>query len=136
MEAYLERMTIGELSKITGVGIETIRYYEQVEILKPISRTAGGYRVFNLDSVKTLNFLKHAQELGFSLSDIKDLLKLKADKKSNCGKVKKKAEQHLMKVDERIEKLLRIKKVLGNLVKQCNGEKTNSRCPVLDCFEA
>lgn len=135
MDTNLEKMTIGGLSKLSGVAIETIRYYEQVGILNPVSRSASGYRIFNSDSLKTLHFLKHAQELGFSLSDIKELLKLKADKKSNCKAVKKKAEQHLKMVNERIEKLLVIKNILGNLVKQCNDGKTDSRCPILDCFE-
>lgn len=135
MDTNLEKMTIGDLSKLSGVAIETIRYYEQVGILNPVSRSASGYRIFNSDSLKTLHFLKHAQKLGFSLSDIKELLKLKADKKSNCGIVKRKAKQHLKMVNDRIEKLLFIKNILGNLVEQCNDGKTDSRCPILDCFE-
>lgn len=128
-------MSIGILSKETGIGIETIRYYERLSLLKPIGRKTSGYRIFNDDSLKTLRFLKHAQELGFSLSEIKELLKLKADKKSNCRSVQAKAEKHLKDVEEKIERLGRIKFVLSDLVKQCREKRTDEQCPILECFE-
>ncbi len=135
MKRNEEVMSIGELSKMSGVGIETIRYYERLGLLKPTSRKASGYRVFNRDSYRTLRFLKHAQELGFTLSEIKDLLRLRADKESRCNDVKTRAEKHLKDVEEKIERLTSIREVLSKLIDQCRSRKTDDRCPILNCFE-
>ncbi len=128
-------MTIGALAKETGIGIETIRYYERIGIMIPLARKSSGYRVFNNESFKTLRFLKHAQELGFSLAEIKDLLKLRADKESRCEDVQVRASKHLEDVEEKIKKLESIQTVLSKLVRQCRSKKTTDRCPILDCFE-
>lgn len=128
-------ISIGVLSKQAGIGIETIRYYERLGILTPVTRKASGYRVYNLDSFKTLRFLKHAQELGFSLSEIKDLLKLRVKKESQCKSVQEKAAIHLDDVKNKIEKLENIRKVLSKLVRQCRSKKTSDFCPILDSFE-
>ena len=128
-------MSIGALAKKSGIGIETIRYYERIGLLVPLERKASGYRVFNTESFKTLRFLKHAQELGFSLAEIKELLKLRADKESRCEDVQTRALKHLQDVEEKIEKLESIQVVLSKLIRQCRSKKTSDRCPILDCFE-
>ncbi|MGE0525606.1 MAG: heavy metal-responsive transcriptional regulator [Bdellovibrionales bacterium] len=135
MKQNEEGMSIGNLSKMSGVGIETIRYYERLGLLKPVTRKTSGYRVFNNDSYKTLRFLKHAQELGFSLSEIKDLLRLRANKESRCDDVQVRAAKHLKDVEGKIEKLNSIRAVLSKLIQQCRSRKTNDTCPILDCFE-
>ncbi len=132
----MNTMTIGRLAKESGIGIETIRYYERLGVLKPVARKESGYRLFDGDSLKVLNFLKQAQSLGFSLAEIKSLLKLKADKKSRCHEVKVKAELHLKEVDEKIERLTRIKTVLTGLVKQCQDKHTDDGCPILECLNS
>src|SRR5690606_5666676 len=113
-----EAMSIGELSKQAGVGIETIRYYERLNLLRPVARKDSGYRVFNRDSYKTLRFLKHAQELGFSLAEIRELLKLRADKESRCKDVQERAGRHLKDVEKKIAKLESIRAVLSKLIRQ------------------
>ncbi|MDZ4660130.1 MAG: heavy metal-responsive transcriptional regulator [Pseudomonadota bacterium] len=128
-------MSIGVLSRQSGIGIETIRYYERLGLLTPVGRKTSGYRVFNNDSFKTLRFLKHAQELGFSLAEIKDLLKLRANKESRCEDVRVKASKHLQGVESKIEKLESIRTVLSKLIRQCRSKKTSDSCPILDCFE-
>ncbi|MFZ3230001.1 MAG: heavy metal-responsive transcriptional regulator [Pseudobdellovibrio sp.] len=128
-------MSIGALSKESGVGIETIRYYERIGLLTPQERKASGYRVFNSDSFKTLRFLKHAQELGFSLAEIKDLLRLRANKESRCEDVQARASKHLQDVEEKIKKLGSIQTVLSKLIRQCRSKKTSDSCPTLDCFD-
>lgn len=135
MKKAENNMSIGALSKESGVGIETIRYYERMGLLTPQARKASGYRVFNRDSFKTLRFLKHAQELGFSLAEIKDLLKLRANKESRCEDVQTRASKHLQDVDEKIKKLESIHMVLSKLIRQCRSKKTSDSCPILDCFE-
>ena len=135
MQKNENTMSIGVLSKQSGIGIETIRYYEKIGILKPVSRKVSGYRIFNSDSLKTLLFLRHAQELGFSLTEIGSLLKLKADKVSRCSEVQMKAEKHLKNVEEKIEHLSRIRFILANLIKQCGERKVENSCPILECFQ-
>ncbi|PIU01039.1 MAG: heavy metal-responsive transcriptional regulator [Bdellovibrionales bacterium CG10_big_fil_rev_8_21_14_0_10_45_34] len=135
MEKNKETMTIGALSKISGIGIQTIRYYERKGLLKPVTRKSSGYRVFNWDSYKSLRFLKHAQELGFSLSEIKDLLRLRANKKSSCVDVQSRANKHLKGVEEKIAQLGMIREVLSELIQKCRSREVDDACPILDCFE-
>ncbi len=130
-----ETMTIGALSKESGVGIETIRYYERFGLITPVGRKLSGYRVFDVDSFRTLRFLKHAQELGFSLAEIKDLLKLRANKGARCEDVQRRASRHLQDVEAKIKKLEGIQTALSKLIRQCRSKKLNDTCPILDCFE-
>jgi len=130
-----DRLSIGELSKRSNVGIETIRYYERLGVLSPVGRQVSGYRIYDLDSVRTLRFVKHAQELGFTLKDIKDLLQLKADKKPRCKDIQMRAKKHLQDVEQKVEHLSKIRSVLSDLIHQCQKRKTDDRCPILDCFE-
>lgn len=128
-------MTIGTLSKRTGIGIETIRFYERLGLLMPIARKISGYRIFDETSFKTVAFIKHAKELGFTLSEVQELLSLKADKQSKCQSVQKKAEAQLQSVEEKINHLERIKNVLSDLIQQCQQRKVDSECPLLDCLD-
>ncbi len=77
-------MKIGEIAKAAGVNVQTLHYYERVGILKPTSRLDSGYRDYNSSAIRIIRFIKHAQELGFSLDDIQGLLGLSVDKKSKC----------------------------------------------------
>lgn len=128
-------MSIGTLSKETGIGIETIRFYERLGLIVPVGRKSSGYRIFDDGSLKALGFIRHAKELGFSLSEIQDLLNLKADKKSKCQSVQLKAKAQLRSVEEKISHLKRIKKVLSELIEQCRQRKIDSECPLLDCLD-
>jgi len=130
-----ETMSIGTLSKQTGIGIETIRFYERLGLVVPIGRKSSGYRIFDDGSLKALGFIKHAKELGFSLNEIQELLSLKADKKSKCQNVQVKAATQLESVNEKIKNLERIKTTLTTLIQQCKQRKTNSECPILDALE-
>lgn len=129
------RKSIGTLSKESGIAIETIRYYERIGVLAPVARKTSGYRVYDNESYKVLRFLKHAQELGFSLAEIKDLLRLRANKQSRCEDVQGKAEKHLRDVEDKIKKLQSIQAVLSKLIRQCRSKKTSESCPILECFE-
>lgn len=131
-----ETMTIGSLSKQSGIGIEAIRYYERIGLLSPLARKESGYRIFNNDGLKTLGFIKQAQELGFSLSEIRELLKLKNDEQSQCLNVQLKAQKHLQGVEEKMKQLLKIKSALNELIKKCQKRKTDNSCPILECFES
>lgn len=129
-------LTIGKIAKQTSVSVQTLRYYERRGVLKPDAKRDSGYRLYSEDAVKVVRFIKHAQELGFSLDEIYELLKLKADRVSKCENVQSRALKHVADVKEKISRLVRIKKILDDLVLQCRKRKTNAECPLLACLDA
>ena len=84
-------MQIGEIAQLTGLNIQSLRYYERRKILKPTKKKSSGYRLYDKQSVRTLKFIKNAQELGFSLSEIEELLKLRVTSPSRASKVRERA---------------------------------------------
>src|SRR5207247_4480710 len=108
-------LTTGKLASEGGVNIETIRYYERHGLLPTPPRTHSGYRVFSDDAVTRLRFIKHAQDLGFSLKEIKELLGLRVKPGSSCADVRRKAESKIVDVDEKIQRLQAIKGALVEL---------------------
>ena len=128
-------MKIGELALAAQTQVETIRYYERLGLLKPILRKDSGYRVYDEKAVKVIRFIKHAQELGFSLEEISGLLKLRADTKAKCSGVQKQAIKHLADVDKKLSKLKRIRSSLLEMISKCQARKTETDCPLLDCLD-
>jgi len=128
-------MTIGQLSKRSGVGIEAIRFYEKEGILPRAERTDGGYRTYDEDTVKRLHFIGRAQKLGFSLKEIAQLFALRLTPKSNCGGVKKRAIAKLAEIDVKIADLERMRETLRELTKACDEENPIAKCPILNSFD-
>lgn len=124
-------MSIGELAKQTGCKIETIRYYEKIGMMPKPSRSSGGHRIYVLEHVKRLLFIRRGRELGFSLQSIRDLLKLADRKTTSCKKVKDITSAHLEEVQGKITDLQSLEKVLGELVKRCKG-RTIPDCPIIE----
>ncbi len=125
---------IGQLAKRTGVNIETIRYYERRGLLPEPPRRASGYRQYSPDAVARLEFIRHGKELGFSLTEIAELLVLRVDPDTSCADVKARAEAKIMDVRNKIMSLLRIEKALTRLAAQCRGRGPTSDCPILDAL--
>lgn len=132
----MSNMTIGQLAKHTDVGIETIRFYERKGLIKDPPRRESGYRQYPPEVVKRILFIKRAKELGFSLKEIADLLSLRVNPNSTCANVKKRAEDKLDLVEEKIHELRRIKKALTQLVKTCRGKGPTSECPILEALDS
>lgn len=128
-------MKIGTVAKKTGIGIETIRFYEREGLIAVPDRGPSGYREYGDDIEIRLSFIRRAKDLGFSLKEIKELLSLKAKPKSKCGSVKNKANKKIEEIEEKISQLDSIKTALMELVKSCNSEAPASDCPILDAFE-
>lgn len=128
-------MTIGKIASQAGVNIQTVRFYERKGILSPSERKPSGYRVYTADAVNKIRFTKNAQELGFSLKEIIDLLGLKVSRTARCPAVKKKAKLKLRDVEEKIKGLESIRKALKGLVKSCHSNKTTDHCPILKAIE-
>ena len=128
-------LKIGALAKEAGVNIQTIRYYERRKILKPANKLDSGYRLYSIDAIKTLKFIKHAQELGFSLDEIKELLSLRIPTENRCQRVRGRAADKLKDVQEKIEMLQGIESTLKTLIKNCEDNQTSSKCPIIDSME-
>lgn len=128
----MDGLTIGELAKQGQVNLETIRYYERVGLLPPPPRTSSGYRVFPADAVRRVWFIKRAQELGFSLKEIKELLALRVNPESTSADVRQRAEAKITDIEEKIKTLRSMKKALASLTSACCGDGAASECPILE----
>lgn len=128
-------LQIGEIAKLAGVNIQTLRYYERRNILKPSSKKVSGFRLYSEDAVKTIKFIKHAQELGFKLDEIKELINLRAPSIGRCERVQKRANEKLTDVKEKIKLLKNIERTLKKLITDCKNNKTSSNCPIIEGME-
>jgi MerR family mercuric resistance operon transcriptional regulator len=127
-------LPIGELSKRSGVNIETIRYYERVKMLAPPPRTASGRRVYEVTDLRILVFVRRARELGFSLDEIRALLRLGGPEKAPCREVRAIAAHHLEDIRAKLSDLKKLERLLSKTVARCSG-KTAPDCPVLDILD-
>lgn len=107
---------IGELSRESAVNLETIRYYERIGLLHKPARDASGYRCYQADDVRRLNFIRRGRELGFSIDELRTLLELADHPHSPCAEADQLARAHLQQVDARIADLQQMRNVLQNLV--------------------
>jgi MerR family mercuric resistance operon transcriptional regulator len=128
-----DRFAIGELSRRTGVGVETIRYYERIALMPRPPRTQGGRRAYRTEDLRILAFIKRSRELGFRLDDIRALLALRASK-GCCMDVKAISARHLEAVRTKMRGLMELEKVLAAIVSRCPGDES-SDCPVLDVLD-
>lgn len=129
-------LTIGKLASRGGVNVQTIRYYERSGLLPKPSRAASGYRLYADDAVRRLSFIKQAQILGFSLSEIQELLSLRMQSNTTCADIRQRARQKIVAVDKKIEDLQRIKGALTKLAAACRGNGPTSDCPILEALES
>ena len=122
---------IGRMSGLTGVNIETIRYYERIGILPKPDRTAGGNRQYNQDQLKHLFFIRRSRELGFSIVEIRALLEMVDRKDFSCGEVLGLTVKHLASVREKIAGLKKLERALASMVAECSSGDVPD-CPILD----
>ncbi len=129
------RLTIGALSKRTGVNIETVRYYERIGIMPAPPRTEGGQRVYDDSHLKRLAFIRRSRQLGFSLDEVRSLLKLVDGGDYTCGEVRDMTVAHIEDIRRKISDLRRMERVLKDMAAQCNGGDV-PECPILDALSA
>lgn len=129
-----EAFPIGELSKRSGVNIETIRYYERAKMLTPPPRTASGRRVYGSTDLRVLVFIRRSRELGFSLDQIRTLLRLGGPEKATCRQVREIAARHLCEIRTKLADLKKLERLLSDTVARCSG-KIAPDCPVLDVLD-
>jgi len=132
----MDGLTIGRVARSAGLAIDTVRYYEREGLLQKPGRTPSGYRQYSPDAVKRLQFIRQAKELGFTLSEIRELLTLKVAPGKSCADVRAHAEAKIADVEQRIAQLNRMKRALVKLAAACSGRGPTSTCPILEAMEA
>jgi MerR family transcriptional regulator, copper efflux regulator len=127
-------MNIGTVAERSGVSPKAIRYYESIGLVRPAERRPNGYRSYSLVDMRTLDFIKRARSLGFSVEEVRQLLDLWQNRSRRSAAVKALTSRHLEALDRKIEELMTIRKALADLVKRCHGD-ARPDCPILDDFE-
>ncbi len=122
-------LTIGLLAKQADVNIETIRYYQRINLLTEPEKPAQGYRIYPQQSINRIRFIKRAQQLGFSLQEIADLLQLS---KANCNDIRVLAEHKRQQINQQIKDLNNLRNTLDTLINECHNEKKTDCCPIIE----
>jgi Hg(II)-responsive transcriptional regulator len=130
----MEILSIGQVARRAGVGVETVRFYEREGLLEEPPRRASGYRQYSEEVVTRLHFIKRAQQLGFSLKEITELLLLRVDAQTSCEEVKHRTEAKIAEVERKLVELQRMRQALFQVHSLCTGLGPASRCPMLDAL--
>jgi MerR family mercuric resistance operon transcriptional regulator len=130
----MRSLTIGRLAAAAGVNLETVRYYERINLMPPPARTANGHRAYDAAHVRRLAFIRRARELGFSIEDIRALLALAEPTRASCAEVREIARMHLDDVRTKLADLTKLERILGETITRCSGDPAPS-CPVLDMLD-
>lgn len=126
---------IGEISRMSRVNVETIRYYERIGLLPRPARTSARHRRYDTSDLQRLIFVKRARELGFSIDEIRTLIELSVDRKRSCSRVRIVADAHLRTIRLKMRDLRKIERVLASLAARCVEDGTTS-CAILDAISA
>jgi Cu(I)-responsive transcriptional regulator len=125
-------MQIGQLARQAGVPIDTVRYYERLGLLTPPQRRPSGYRNYELEDLTRLRFIRRGKALGFTLDEIRELLRLSAAQDADRSDVRALAVQRLADVEHRLRELAAIRDTLKDLVATCSGHGPVAGCPIID----
>ncbi len=126
-------MRIGEAAELAGVHVQTLRYYERTGLIPRANRRPSGYRQYDKDTVQLVHFIKHAQELGFTLRDISELIALRKTPK-NCSRAGALALAKVDEIDRRVRRLTAIRKTLAELATACRNGDANHECPIIEAL--
>ncbi len=129
-------LTIGHLAEQAGVNLETVRYYERRGLLPKPPRSASGYRLFPKNSARLLRFIRRAQELGFSLKEIREVLSLRVSRATTSRDIRARAEAKIADIDAKIKSLESMKKTLRKLTTVCDGCAPLAECPILESLDS
>lgn len=124
-------MAIGKLAVIAATKVQTIRYYEEIGLIRPFARSEGGHRLYGPEDVRRLKFIRHARELGFGIEEIRELLHLSDNPDTSCSAADIIARSHLEQVELRLKKLQALRKELRRMVQEC-GHGRVSHCRVIE----
>ena len=131
----MKSLTIGHLAKEAGVNLETVRYYERQGLMSKPPRSTSGYRLFPAEATRRIRFIRRAQELGFSLAEIRELLSLRVSRTTTSAEIKARAEAKIADINAKIRTLESMSKTLRRLTKVCSGCGPVSECPILESLD-
>jgi len=129
-------LTIGEIAKRAGIGLETVRFYERKGLIEEPPRTDSGYRQYPEDVIARLRFISRAKDLGFSLKEIAELFSLRVDPDTTCADIKRRAEAKITTIEEKIHDMQGIQRALTELAASCRGSGPAGDCPILEALES
>lgn len=127
-------MRIGAAAEQAGVNVQTLRYYERRGLLPRPPRRQSGYREFPGDAVRIVRFIKRAQDLGFTLDEVEELLRLRSDKRRDRARVRTVAERRIRQIEQKIAELAAMKQALTHLV-HCCREGSTLECPIIEALD-
>jgi len=122
-------LTIGRVAGAAGVNLETIRYYQRIGLVTEPEKPEVGYRVYPLETITRIRFIKRAQQLGFKLHEVAELMQLD---EGHCEDVRTKAEKKLFQINNQISDLNNLRKTLESLIDTCHHDGSNDHCPIID----
>lgn len=128
-------LKVGEVARQAGVNLQTIHYYERRGLLPKPPRTGSNYRAYPEDAVSRVRFIKRAQAIGFTLTEIKELLALRAGPRTRCARVRARAEAKVHDIDGKVLTLQAMRKALTRLIGECAGDGPVTRCPILEALD-
>lgn len=128
-------LRIGHLAREAGVNLETVRYYERKGLLPKPPRSASGYRLFPPEAARRLRFIRRAQGLGFSLTEIRDLLLLRVSRATSSAQIRSRAQAKISFIEAKIKSLEAMKNTLRRLTKICDGGAPAAECPILESLD-
>ena len=132
----MKGLKVGEVAKQAGVNLQTIHYYERRGLLPRPPRTESNYRAYPGDAVLRVRFIKRAQDLGFTLKEIKELLSLRAAPRTRCSDVRHRAEAKVQDIDDKVRTLQAMRKALTKLIGECSGKGPVTQCPILEALDS
>ena len=124
-------MNIGQAAEHSGVSAKMIRHYESIGLVERARRTDGGYRIYDVNDIHTLRFIRRARDLGFSIKEIAQLVGLWRNRRRASADVRRVAQQHISELDQKIAELQAMRRALTELVEHCHGDR-RPECPILD----
>src|SRR5260370_13522282 len=127
----MDTLSIGQVARQAGVGVETVGVCEREGLLEDPPRRASGYRQYSEQVVTRLHFIKRAKKLGFSLKEISELLLLRVDAQTSCDEVKQRTEAKLAEVERKLIELQHMRQALLQVASLCTGQGPTGRCPML-----
>jgi Hg(II)-responsive transcriptional regulator len=132
----MKPLSIGEVARFTGVGVETVRFYEKEDLISEPTRRESGYRQYSHDVIPRIRFIKRSRELGFSIREIRELLSLRMDPNTTCNDFRERVEIKAAEIEEKIRDLRKIADALERLKQACESNPpTATDCPFLDALD-
>lgn len=129
-----QHISIGTLAKLAGLSVETLRFYEREGLLDKADRNESGYRAYTPDARRRLQFIRRAQDLGFTLAEIRELIALQTNPSSDCSDACAAATAKLATVEAKLSDLERMRAELTRLINSCNAPVPIMECAIIECL--